>query len=134
MYLLYSIFFFSLFGAFAMIGLRLRDLKRGKIPFPESAAFTRWFQLFSEWEKRVWDTSRHFSMHFLSLFLRLVIIVIDKARKSMRHTVSRIEETLVKKNASKDVQGAASVFLKDIAEHKKKIQMRLKEKRKAIEE
>jgi len=126
MYLLYFIFFLSLSAAFTMIGLRLRDLKQGKIPFPESAAFSRWFQLFSEWEKKSWEIGKNLSMHFLSLFLRLAIIAVDRVRKSMRHTVSRIEEALVKKNANKNMQGAASVFLKDIAEHKKKIQERFK--------
>ncbi len=128
MYLLFSIFFLSLLAAFVMIGLRLRELESGKIPFPDAINFSRWFQMFSEWEKRIWDTSRNYSMHFLSLFLRLAIIAIDKVRKSMRHAVSRIEEALVKKNAVKDMQGTSSVFLKDISEHKKKMQAQIKEK------
>jgi hypothetical protein len=111
-----------------MIGFRLRGLESGKIPFPDAINFSRGFQAFSEWEKKAWDTSRRFGMHFLSLFLRLAIIAIDKVRKSMRHAVSYIEESLVKKNTSTDIQGASSVFLKDIAEHKKKIQTKMKEK------
>jgi hypothetical protein len=129
MYLLSSIFFFSLLSLAVMIGFRLRELESGKIPFPDAFNFSRGFQIFSEWEKKAWDASRHYSMHFLSLFLRLAIIVIDKVRKAMRHAVSHMEETLVKKNANKEMQGATSVFLKDIAEHKKKIQARLKEKK-----
>ncbi|MFA6565366.1 MAG: hypothetical protein WCT48_01350, partial [Candidatus Paceibacterota bacterium] len=118
------IFFFSLLSLAVMVGFRLRELKSGKIPFPDAINFSRGFQVFSEWEKKAWDASRHFSMRFLSLFLRLAIIVIDKVRKAMRHAVSHMEEALVKKNANKDMQGASSVFLKDIAEHKKKIQAR----------
>jgi len=37
-----------------------------------------------------------------------------------------MEETLTKKNAGKELQGATSFFLKDIAEHKKKIQAKFK--------
>jgi hypothetical protein len=48
----------------------------------------------------------------------------------MRHTVSSMEETLVKKAPSKDLQGATSFFLKDIAEHKKKIRARFKREEK----
>jgi len=128
MYLLYSIFFFSLLAVFVMIGFRLRELKSGKIPFPDAISFSQRLQVLSEWERKAWDASKNFSMHFLSLFLRLAIIAVDKARKIMRHAVSRMEETLVKKNANKEMQGAASVFLKDIAEHKKKMQAKLKEK------
>ena len=110
-----------------MIVFRLRELKSGKIPFPDAGNFSRKFQVFAEWEKKAWDESKQFSMRFLSLSLRLAIIAIDKVRKSMRHAVSNMEGALVKKNASNEMQGAASVFLKDIAEHKKKIQARFKE-------
>lgn len=110
----------------AMIGFRLWELKNGKIPFPDGEGLGRQIHLLAEWEKKAWEESRQWSMRFLSLFLRLVIIVIDKIRKWMRHTVSNMEETLTKKNAGKELQGATSFFLKDIAEHKKKIQAKFK--------
>jgi hypothetical protein len=128
MFILYSIFIVSLIMLSAMIGFRLWELKNGKIPFPDGEGLGRHLHQFAEWEKKVWEESRQWSMRFLSLFLRLVIIVIDKIRKWMRHTVSSMEETLTKKNASKELQGAPSFFLKDIAEHKKKIQAKFKNK------
>jgi hypothetical protein len=115
----------------AMIGFRLWELKNGKIPFPDSEGVGRRFHLFAEWEKKAWEGSRRWSMWFLSLSLRLMIIIIDKIRKWMRHTVSRMEEALVKKNPGKDLQGASSFFLKDIAEHKKKIKERFKKDEKS---
>jgi hypothetical protein len=126
MFILYSILLFSLLMLFAMVGFRIWELNKGKIPFPDKGETLKRFHVFEEWEKKAWETSRRFSMHFLSLFLRIVIIGIDKIRKWMRYSVSRIEETLVKKNADKELQGAPSFFLKDIAEHKKKIRARFK--------
>ena len=130
MFILYSIFFASLAMLFAMIGFRVWELRNGKIPFPEGEGLGKQLHLLAEWEKKAWEESRQWSMRFLSLFLRLVIIVIDKMRLWMRHAVSRIEEALVKKNPNKDLQGASSFFLKDIAEHKKKIRARFKKEQK----
>ena len=113
----------------SMIGFRLWELKNGKIPFPDGEGLSRQFHLLAEWEKKIWEESKQWSMRFLSLFLRLVIIVIDKMRKWMRYSVSHMEEALVKKNAGKDLQGSSSFFLKDIAEHKKKIRLHFMEKK-----
>ncbi|MCK9352090.1 MAG: hypothetical protein WCT49_04190 [Candidatus Paceibacterota bacterium] len=124
MFILTSIFVVSLIMLSSMIGFRLWELKNGKIPFPDGEGISRQLHVFTEWEKKAWEESRQWSMRFLSLFLRLVIIVIDKMRKWMRHTVSSMEEALVKKNPEKDLQGTSSFFLKDIAEHKKKIRAR----------
>ncbi len=112
-----------------MIGFRLWELKNGKIPFPDGEGLSRQFHHLAEWEKKIWEESRQWSMRFLSLLFRLIIIGIDKIRKWMRHSVSHMEEALVKKNAGKDLQGSASFFLKDIAEHKKKIRLLFKEKK-----
>jgi hypothetical protein len=110
----------------SMVGFRVWELKNGKIPFPDGEGISRQLHMFTEWEKKVWEESRQWAMRFLSLFLRLVIIVIDKARKWMRHSVSSMEEALVKKNAINNANGGSSFFLKDIAEHKKKIRARFK--------
>ena len=132
MFILYSIFFASLAMLSAMIGFRVWELRNGKIPFPDGEGIGKQLHLFAEWEKKAWEGGRQWSMRFLSLFLRLAIIVIDKMRKWMRHTVSSMEEALVKKNSNnKDIQGASSFFLKDIAEHKKKIRARFKKEEKS---
>lgn len=109
-----------------MTGFRMWELRSGKVPLPIGGEIYRKFQVFEIWEKKLWEGSKLWSMHFLSLFLRLVIILIDKMRKQMRLTVSKMEETLTRKNVNKELQGASSFFLKDIAEHMKKIRLKKK--------
>jgi len=127
MYLLYITFFFSLSAVIAMVSFRLWELKNGKIPFPENAQLSKQLQHLSEWEHRIWEESKRLGMYFLSVFLRVAIVGVDKIRKLMRHAVSKMEESLTKKNASKDLQGSPSFFLKEIAEYKKKMRMHVRE-------
>jgi len=107
-----------------MIVFRLREMENGKIPFPDRKEFQKQFHVFAVWEKKMWEEGKRFFLRALASSLKLIVSGIDKTRKLMRKLIIRVEEALVKKRASEWSEGASSFFLKDIAEHKRR--MRLK--------
>ncbi len=128
MYILYSTFVFSLLGALGMVFYRLREIKNGRIPFPDINQFSKQFHIFALWEKKIWEGGKNVSIRSTANFLRFVMAGIDKMRKMIRKLINRMEENLVKKRVNDGLghQGAASFFLKDIAEHKKRIKMKMR--------
>lgn len=124
MYILYSIFAFSVLATFSMIGFRLWELENGKIPFPARSELSRRLQVFAVWEKKVWEGGKRVTLAFLAQVLRTTVSWIDKTRKMMRRALIALEEGLVKKRSGDTHQGAPSVFLKDIAEHKKRMKLK----------
>lgn len=111
-----------------MVGFRYWEMQRGKIPVPNSAKFDLSYRMrvFAEWEKKLWDEGKHWSIRFGTQTLRVAIMGMDRARIEMRKLIAKMEEALVKRHA-KTPQGAPSFFLKDIAEHKKKMRIRPRE-------
>ena len=55
-----------------MICFRLWEIRIGKIPFPHDSGLVKKFHVLEEWEKKIWEESKQWSMRFLSLFLRLI--------------------------------------------------------------
>lgn len=126
MYLLYSLFAFSVLASVFMIFFRLWELQNGKIPFPDRNQFSKQFHVFAVWEKKMWEEGKRFMLRILASSLKFIVSGIDKTRKQMRKLIVRMEEALVKKRASEGSQGASSFFLKDIAEHKKRMKRKNK--------
>lgn len=124
MYILYSIFSFSVLASISMIGFRLWELENGKIPFPARSEISKRFQVFAVWEKKMWEAGKRFALRMLTSSLKIIVSGIDRARKLMRKLIISMEEALVKKRAGDTHQGAPSVFLKDIAEHKKRMKLK----------
>jgi len=123
MFLLISIFSFSVVACGAMVGFRIWEMDKGKVPVPffNRVDFAESFHVFAEWERKIWEEGKHWSMRLSAQLLRGVVILIDKARIEMRKLISRMETSMVRKHP-KDSQGAPSFFLKEISEHKRKMQ------------
>ncbi len=128
MYLLYSIFSFSAIAALFMVFFRLRELEKGKIPFPDRKEFSKQLHIFAVWEKKMWEEGKRTALRLLASSLTSSVSVVDKTRKLMRRLIALTEEALVKKRMSEGSQGqgASSFFLKDIAEHKKRMKQKNK--------
>lgn len=125
MLFLSSIFAFSILAALFMIVFRLRQLETGKVPFPDRHQFSKQFQIFAIWEKKMWEEGKRFTLRTSASSLKYIVSGIDKARKFMRKLILRMEEALVKKRVEgSQRQGASSFFLKDIAEHKKRMKIK----------
>jgi hypothetical protein len=107
-----------------MIFFRLWELENGKIPFPELNQFSRQFHIFALWEKKMWEEGKRFTLRMMASSLKFIVSWIDKTRKLMRKLIVRTEEALVKKRMNGGPQGASSFFLKDIAEHKRRMKMK----------
>lgn len=107
-----------------MIFFRLWELENGKIPFPELNQFSRQFHIFALWEKKMWEEGKRFMLRIMASSLKFIVSWIDKTRKLMRKLIVRMEEALVKKRMNGGPQGASSFFLKDIAEHKRRMKMK----------
>lgn len=127
MFFLTSIFFVSFFAAAGMLLFRHWQIQKGRVPtpFPSRVDLSYRFRAFAEAEKKVWDASKHWSMRAGTQILRSAVVGIDSVRIEMRKLIARMEEALMKKHA-KDPQGAPSFFLKDIAEHKKKMRLKFR--------
>ncbi len=126
MYILYSIFSFSVLASISMIVFRLWELENGKIPLPARSEISKRFHVFALWEKKMWEAGKTLTLAFLARVLRVTVSWIDKARKMMRRLLVALEEALVKKRVNETHQGAPSFFLKDIAEHKKRMKLKNK--------
>lgn len=125
MYLIYSIFSFSVIAALSMIFFRLHELEKGKIPFPDRKEFSKQFQVFAVWEKKMWEEGKRITLRVTASSLKFIVSGIDRMRKFMRKMILRMEEALVKKRVENSKgQGASSFFLKDIAEHKKRMKLK----------
>jgi hypothetical protein len=125
MFLLYSIFSVSVLASLFMIFFRLRELENGKIPFPDRKELSKQFQVFAVWEKKMWEGGKRLALRSLASSLKFMVSWTDRARKFMRKQIIRMEEALVKKRVSGEAsQGASSFFLKDIAEHKKRMKLK----------
>lgn len=108
-----------------MIFFRLWELKNGKIPFPDKRDFQKQFQIFAIWEKKMWEEGKRLTLRGLASSLKFTVSWIDKTRKLMRKLILRMEESLVKKRVEgAQKQGASSFFLKDIAEHKRRMKVK----------
>jgi hypothetical protein len=124
MFFLSSLFFFSLLLSFLMILFRIWELENRKIPLPVQEQFSRRAHTFEEWEKKVWEEGKRFALRVVALSLKLIVLGIDKTRKSMRRLIIKTEESLVKKRTTGISQGASSFFLKDISEHKRRMRIK----------
>jgi len=108
-----------------MIFYRLWEIENGKIPFPDRKQFSKQFHVFALWERKMWEEGKRINLRLLASSLKLIVSWIDKMRKLMRRLIVRMEEALVKKRVENSQgQGASSFFLKDIAEHKKRMKMK----------
>ena len=73
----------------------------------------------------MWEEGKRLALRVLASSLKFIVSGIDETRKFMRKLILRMEEALVKKRVEgSQSQGASSFFLKDIAEHKKRMKMK----------
>lgn len=112
-----------------MMIFQYREMRRGNVPvpIPHRIDFAERWRVCAECEKKLWDEGKKWSIRFGTQFLRVSIMAIDKVRIEIRKLIAKMEDALTKKHA-RDPQGSASFFLKDIAEHKKKIREKAREK------
>ena len=124
------LFLFSAAGLGAMILFRLRQIETGQIRVREGAGFP--YSLFvEEVAGKMKEAAKRLSLIAAAKVLYFVSQAFDRAKEAARRQVIRMEHNLAKsKIASGKQQGAVSLFLKDIAEHKRvmKIKMRRRAK------
>lgn len=123
-------FIFSAAGLVAMVFVRLWQIESGRIRVRNGAGFP--YSLFvEEVAGKVRDALKRLSLIFAAKSLYFASRVFDWAKGVTRRQVVRMERKLVQeKTATSKRQGAVSLFLKDIAEHKKVMKVKLRRRAK----
>ncbi len=113
-----------------MVFVRLWQIETGRVA-PREQLIPFALLVEEMWKK----TTEHTKRLFIIVTGRVLFHatrMLDSAKGLTRRQVVKMEEKLVQKNAASQKQGAVSLFLKDIAEHKKI--MKVKIRRQAREE
>ena len=116
---------FSFSVMLAMIYVRLLALAKGRVKVERMITYPIGIVV-EEYAKRAKEQTKRVFLIVVARTLYAASKGLDSAKGIARRQVVKMEEKLVQKDAASKRQGAVSLFLKDIAEHKRIMKMKWK--------